>query len=58
MALCVSTVFECVCVHFLGKRVVVDDGFVRTTGTMSARRELKLGLKDKKDPRQWNVIHL
>lgn len=33
---------------FFWKRVVVDGGFVRTAGTMSVRRELKLGLKEKK----------
>lgn len=49
MALCVSTVFECEhFFFFFWKRVVVDGGFVQTAGTMSIRRELKLGLKEKK----------
>lgn len=48
MALCVSTVFKCVCMHFFWKRVVVDGGFVRTASMMSVRREQKLGLKEKK----------
>lgn len=47
-SVCIYCIRMCAFFFFFWKRVVVDGGFVQTAGTMSIRRELKLGLKEKK----------